>query len=237
MAISSVLGSEPAVVSFGSGKNPQQGNITINLVDRFHRKQSICQIKSNLSKEFATIPGLKSVDIFEFGATAMSSIRAAVDVMVTGPDPKVLAEIGQEVKQHLGKSGGLESVSLSWGMDKKEVLFRTDRERCALFGISPRDVASQAQAALQGSIVSTFRVANEDGFTVRIRLAEEYRDQIGKLAAIKVNAQMGSIPLVSLGTISEHYVPALLTRQNMHNSIDVYGYKSRAALSNVMDNL
>ncbi|HEY5461343.1 MAG TPA: efflux RND transporter permease subunit, partial [Deferrimonas sp.] len=32
VAVSSVLGSEPAVVSFGSGKNPQQGNITINLV-------------------------------------------------------------------------------------------------------------------------------------------------------------------------------------------------------------
>ena len=65
MAISSILGSEPAVVSFGSGKNPQQGNITVNLVDRFHRKQSIWQIEDNLRKEFAVIPGLKSVDIFE----------------------------------------------------------------------------------------------------------------------------------------------------------------------------
>ena len=172
VAVSSVLGSEPAVVSFGSGKNPQQGNITVNLVDRFHRKQSIWQIEDNLRKEFAVIAGLKSVDIFEFGATAMSSIRAAVDVMVTGPDPKVLSEIGQEVKHRLEKAGGLESVSLSWGLDKKEVLFRADRERCAAFGISPRDVAAQAQAALQGGIASTFRVANEDGFPVRIRLAE-----------------------------------------------------------------
>lgn len=237
VAVSSVLGSEPAVVSFGSGKNPQQGNITINLVDRFHRKQSIWQIEDNLRKEFAVIAGLKSVDIFEFGATAMSSIRAAVDVMVTGPDPKVLSEIGQEVKHRLEKAGGLESVSISWGLDKKEVLFRADRERCATFGISPRDVAAQAQAALQGGIASTFRVANEDGFPVRIRLAEEYRDRVDKLGAIKVSTPSGPIPLASLGTITESYVPALLTRQDMQNSIDIYGYKSRAALSHVMDNI
>ncbi len=39
VSISATLGSEPSVVSFGSGKNPQQGNITVSLVDRYHRKQ------------------------------------------------------------------------------------------------------------------------------------------------------------------------------------------------------
>ena len=37
--------------------------------------------------------------------------------------------------------------------------------------------------------------------------------------------------------MTESYVPALLTRQDMQNSIDIYGYKSRAALSHVMDNV
>lgn len=237
LAVSSVIGSEPSVVSFGSGKNPQQGNITVNLIDRFHREQSIWQIGDTLRREFDSIAGLKSVDIFEFGATAMSSIRAAVDVMVTGPDPEVLAGIGHAIKQRLENAGGLKSVSLSWGIDKREIIFKSDRERCAYFGISPRDVAAQAQAALQGGIASTFRVANEDGFPVRIRLSEEYRDRTGKISALTIRTPMGQIPLASLGTITETYVPALLTRQDMQNSIDVYGYKSRAALSHVMENV
>ncbi len=45
VSISATLGSEPSVVSFGSGKNPQQGNITVNLVDRFHRKQGMWDIE------------------------------------------------------------------------------------------------------------------------------------------------------------------------------------------------
>ena len=237
LLVSSVIGSEPSTVSFGSGKNPQSGNITINLIDRFHRKQSIWQVEDNLRKEFAGIPGLKSVDIFEYGATAMSSIKAPIDVMITGPDPKVLAELGSEVKRRMEKAGGLVSVSLSWNLDKKEVLFKADRERCAAFGISPRDVAAQAQAAISGSVASTFRVPNEDGFPIRIRLAEAYRDRPNKLAGIKVITPMGPIPLASLGTMSQSYVPALLTRQDMQNSIDVYGYKSKAALSHIMANI
>lgn len=237
VAISSVIGSEPAVVSFGSGKNPQIGNITVNLVDRFHRTQSIWQIEDNLRAEFRNIPGLKSADIFEFGATAMSSIKAPVDVMVTGPDPKVLAQIGHEVKQRLEKAGGLLSVSMTWDLDKKEVIFKADKERCAAFSISPRDVAAQAQAALSGGIASTFRVANEDGFPVRIQLAEQYRDRPDKLARIKVTTPLGPIPLASLGTMSQSYVPAFLTRQDLQSSIDIYGYKSGAALSHVMDNV
>ena len=98
-------------------------------------------------------------------------------------------------------------------------------------------MASQAQAALSGGIASTFRVANEDGFPVRIRLAEQYRDRPDKLAALRVNTLLGPTPLASLGTVSESYVPALLTRQDMQNSIDVYGYKSKAALSHVMENV
>jgi multidrug efflux pump subunit AcrB len=74
--MSSTLGSEPSVVSFGSGKNPQQGNITVNLVDRFHRKQNLWAFENNLSREFAKIPDIKSVDVFDYGATAMSSLRA-----------------------------------------------------------------------------------------------------------------------------------------------------------------
>jgi len=237
VSLSSVIGSEPSTISFGSGKNPQTGNITINLVDRFHRKRSIWQIEENLRREFNALPGLKSVDVFEFGATAMSSIKAPIDVMISGPDPKVLAELGAEVKHRVEKAGGLVSVSLSWTLDKKEVLFKADKERCATFGISPRDVAAQAQAAISGSVASTFRVPNEDGFPIRIRLAEAYRDRPNKLAGIKVMTPLGPIPLASLGTLSPSYVPALLTHQDMQNCIDVYGYKSKAALSHIMANI
>ena len=237
VSISSTLGSEPSVVSFGSGKNPQYGTITVNLVDRYHRKASIWEEEEAMRQGFRQIPGLKYADVFDFGATAMSSIRAAVDVMVTGPDPKELNRLGQEVKSRLSKAGGLASVSLTWGADKKELLFVADKERCAYYGVSPRDIAAQAQAALQGGVSSMFRVANEDGFPVRVRYAAPYRDSQAMLAALKVHTPLGEIPLASLGNMKTVYVPTILTRQALMNSIDVYGYRQKAALSHIMANV
>jgi multidrug efflux pump subunit AcrB len=235
--MSATLGSEPSVVSFGSGKNPQQGNITVSLVDRYHRKQSIWEVENALQRAFATIPGLKSVDVFDYGATPMSSIRAFVDVMVTGPDPKEVYRIGEEVKKRISQTQGLKSVSLSWGMDKKEVLFTANRERCAYYGVSPKEIAAQVQAAVQGGVSSVFRVAGEDGFPIRIRLDEAYRNDAANLQSFRVHTPSGDVPLSLLGSLTTNYVPSVLTRQDMQNSIDVYGYRGMAALSHIMANV
>lgn len=237
VSVSATLGSEPSVVSFGSGKNPQQGNITVNLVDRFHRRQTMWQIEDAMRSEFLSIPGLKSVDVYDYGATPLSSIRSTVDVMVSGPDPRVLAGLGEEVKHRLETAPGLKSVSLSWSADKKEVLFTADRERCATFGISPKEIAAQVQAAVQGGVSSVFRVAGEDGFPVRIRLGEQYRDDLASLASFRVHTPSGEVPLSLLGTVTTRYVPSLLTRQQMRNSIDVFGYREKAAVSHIMANV
>ena len=237
VSISATLGSEPSVVSFGSGKNPQQGTMTVNLVDRYHRTQSIWDVEAAMRHAFLAIPGLKSVDVYDYGATPMSSIRATVDAMVTGPDPQALSRIAQEVQGRLDRVRGLKSVSLSWGIDKKEVLFRADRERCAYYGISPKEIATQVQAAVQGGVSSLFRVPNEDGFPVRIRLSERYRGDMASLSAFRVHTPSGDVPLSLLGAVSTSYVPSLRTRQDLQNSIDVSGYREKAALSHIMQNV
>jgi multidrug efflux pump subunit AcrB len=237
VSISATLGTEPSVVSFGSGKNPQQGSITVNLVDRYHRQQSMWEVQKSMNSEFLKIPGLKSVDVFDYGATAMSSLRAFVDTMVTGPDPKEIYRIGEEVKKRLLQIQGLKSASLSWGMDKKEVVFTANRERCSYYGISPKEIAAQVQVAVQGGVSSIFRVAGEDGFPVRIRLAERYRQDLSGLESFRVHTPAGEIPLSLLGSITTNYVPSLFTRQDMQNSIDVYGYRDTAALSHIMANV
>jgi len=237
VSISSTLGSEPAVVSFGSGKNPQQGNITVNMVDRYHRKDTIWEIERSMRSEFLKIPGIKYVDVFDYGATPLSTIRATVDVMITGPEPRTLYAIGRDVERRLADAGGLKSVSLSWTADKKEVIFNADREKCAFYGISPREIASQVQAAVQGGVASVFRIAGEDGFLVRVRYQETFRDSIADMRVINIHTPQGDVPLAALGSITTTYAPMLLTRQSLQNSIDVFGYREKAPVSHIMDNV
>ncbi|GMB00998.1 efflux RND transporter permease subunit [Pelosinus sp. IPA-1] len=232
-SISTVIGSESGIVSFGSGKLPQSGNMTIRLVDRFHRPEPIWQIEENLRQKFSTIPGLKYVNVYDFGATPMASIKAPVDVMVSGPDRAILNQVGEEIYQKMLEVPGLTTVSRSWSYDKKEVIFTANKERCALYEISPLAVSRQIAEAVRGTAASVYRIDQEDGIGFRVQYPEEKRDDAGKLKEMLINTAKGPIPLESLGSLTYKSSPTLFTRQALQNTVDIYGYREQAAITHL----
>jgi len=48
------FGTEPGVLSLGSGNLPSEATITINAVNRFERKQTIWQLEDQIRKKIAT---------------------------------------------------------------------------------------------------------------------------------------------------------------------------------------
>jgi len=194
-AVSSVVGSEPAVISFGAGRPPQHGMITVHLLDRFHREDNIWQIEAALRDEFLGIPGLKSVDVYDFGATPLSSIRAPVDVMISGPDLEELDRLGNEVARRLRDNvRGATSISRSWSLDSLEAAFSANPERLALYRISPAEVTAQLQAAVRGFPSSVFRVPNQNGLDLWVQYpaaADHVRDHTPGTPA---NARRSALP-------------------------------------------
>jgi multidrug efflux pump subunit AcrB len=232
---STVIGSEPGIVSFGSGMLPEQGTITVNLVDRFHRKATIWQIEDQLRKQFALIPGLKYVDVFEYGATPVSSERAPVDVMVSGPDRAVLDKIASQIYDRMQQVRGLTSVSRSWTDDKKEYIFTANKEECSLYEISPAAVSKQMADAVRGTSASTFRISEEDGIDFRVQYPAARRDDINRLSTMMITTPKGLVPLQALGTLTAHNTPTLYTRQGLQNTVDVLGCRGTIAMSHLMD--
>ena len=232
-SVSTIIGSESGVVSFGSGKLPQAGNMTIRMVDRFHREATIWQIEDTLRQEFAAIPGLKYADVFDFGATPMSSIKATVVVMISGPDRRILNEIGRQVEAGMAQVGGLTGVSRTWTNDKREYIFTVDKERSAFYGISPLAVSRQLAEAVRGNPASTFRIAQEDGIQFRVQYPQDERDDIAKLATMTVLTPRGPVPLASLGSLSAKRSPTLFTRQDQQNTLDIYGYREQTAITHL----
>jgi len=237
-SVSSVIGSEPAVISFGAGRLAQQGNITVHLVDRFQRKKSIWDIENIFRDEFRKIPGLKSVDVFDFGATPLSTIRASVDVMISGPDLKVLDRIGNEVEQRLHKGlRGATSITRSWTLDSIEVQFTADPEKLALYHISPAAVAGQLAGAVRGMPSSVFRVPNQDGLNLWIQLPASQRKHAAQLASYPVMTPLGQVPLASLGAVSHHPVASVITRQGLQRTLDIQAYRARQPISHLQEDV
>jgi multidrug efflux pump subunit AcrB len=237
-SVSSLIGSEPAVISFGAGRLAQQGNLTVHLNDRFHRKESIWQIEDELRDEFRKLPGLKSVDVFDFGATPLSTIRSSVDVMLSGPDLETLDRLGRDVEQRLRKNlRGATSISRSWTLDSVEVQFTANAEKCALYQISPATVAGQLAGAVRGMPSSVFRVPNQDGLNVWIQLPQAQRERAEQLATHPIQTPVGSVPLAQLGTVSRQPVASVITRQGLERTLDIQAYRARQPISHLQEDV
>lgn len=237
-SVSSVIGSEPAVISFGAGRLPQQGNITVHLVDRFHRDATIWDLEQTFRDEFAAIPGLKSVDVFDFGATPLSTIRAPVDVMLSGPDLQTLDRLGNEVEQRLRKNlRGATTITRSWTLDSLEVQFNADPEKLALYQISPSAVVAQLASAVRGMPSSVYRVPNQDGLAVWIQLPESQRAHAEQLATYPIMTPVGQVPLTQLGTVTRQPVASVITRQGLQRTLDIQAYRARQPVSHMQDDV
>lgn len=237
-SMSSLIGSEPAVISFGAGRLVQQGNITVHLVDRFHRQASIWWIEDTLRREFQRLPGLKSVDVFDFGATPLSTIRSSVDVMISGPNLETLDRIGRDVEQRLrAHLRGATSITRSWTLDSQEVQFTANPERLALYQISPAALTGQLAGAVRGMPSSIYRVPNEDGLTIWIQLPQAQRENAGQLVTYPIQTPLGAVPLAQLGSITRRVVPSVITRQGLERTLDIQAYRARQPISQLQEDV
>ncbi len=237
LRISTTVGSEPGVISFGSGRIPQQGQITVHLVDRFHRDKTLWQIEDSLRAKFRRIPGLKYVDVFDYGATALSSIKSTIDIMISGPDPRIIDSIGTDVVERLKDVKGLTSISRSWTYDKREAAFKVDMEKAAIYGMSPVAISRQVAAAVRGGVASVFRVPGQDGYFIRVLYASDYRDNIPMIESILIQTPKGAVPVRELGSLTMIKTQTSMTRQYLQPTLDIYGYRSTAAVSHIHDDI
>ena len=237
-SISSVIGSEPAVISFGAGRLAQQGQITVHLVDRFQRKDSIWKIEDDFRAQLQEIPGMKSVDVFDFGATALSSIRAPVDVMISGPDLATLNAIGNDVEKRLrAHVRDATSITRSWTMDSEEIGFTADPEKLALYEVSPAVVSMQLQGAVRGMPGSVFRVPNQDGLKIWLQMGSAQREHSTQLETYPILTPHGSVPLSQLGTIERHPTASVIDRQGLQRTLDIMVYRGTRPVSHMQEDV
>ena len=235
--LSTTVGSEPGVVSFGTGRIPQQGMITAHFVDRFHRQETLWEIEAEIRKQAAGIPGLKSFDVFDFGATPLSSIAAPVDVMISGPDPKVLDQLADQVAERLRQVRGLTTVTRSWTGDKTEFRLHIDREKASRYGLDPAGISAELATAVKGGVASTLRVPGEDGYLIRVRYPAAERRNPRDLMNIYLTGNSGPVPLGELASMEKTRTRTRFTRQGLEPSVDVYGYRSTTAITFLQGNI
>jgi multidrug efflux pump subunit AcrB len=134
--LSSSIGSEAGIMSVGSGSGIDHISIIATYVDRYNRKESIWEIAKKLRQELTAIENIESVDVVDYGATALSNIRANIDVTLSGSNFDDLNRAGFMIEEAMKKTQGLVSVSKTWHNNKR-VYELVVNEQKAAFCLKP----------------------------------------------------------------------------------------------------
>ena len=234
VSTSTVVGAEPQDKSFGAARIFSQGMTTVNLVDRFHRSETIFQINREIQRRVRTIPGVIDANAVVYGATPLSSIRGTVDLMVSGPDWRVLDAIAGRIEQRLAKVGGLTGFERSWQGDSTRLQLDVDTARASIYGLTPGAIAQQVAAQVNGVPGGFLRVQGEDSVPVWVRLRADQRSSPQAVEALEVTAPNGSmVPLAQLARVKTVYAPTTYTHQNLQRTVDVIGYRRDIAVTSL----
>jgi len=228
------FGTEPGVLSLGSGNLPSEATITINCVDRFHRKLTMWEIEDILRDKLSELEGLKRNDVFDFGATALSSVKAPLVIRLKSPFVDGLTNKTHEVSAAIATIKGLTSVSTSWDKDVSEIVLDIDENKALSYGLTPYQIASQIP--VKGQVVGlNANLQSMNTQYVRLYLKGKFSQNEQTLRLLPIQSKFGEIPLQSLAKISKKLTYAKIERDKMMYSVDVSGYRAKRPITHLTD--
>ncbi len=236
LSVSTVAGSEPGQVSFGSGGQLlQQVDIQVRLTTRDKRSENIWEIMGSWRNELSLIPELVSFSVSEFGATPMSTTRAPIDVMISGRDPEVLYRLAENIDGRLRKIKGLSDLRFTWSKSKPETHFNPDLSIMGRYQLSPADVGEFLGLTLSGRLPTSLKLQGFVDLSVRAEIGLRGQRWNRDIAELAIPGPNGDLFVGSLGKHRQILQPTLVTRENLRETIDILGLNSVRPLSVVAD--
>ncbi len=228
------FGSEPGVLALGAGALPTEAVMTINCTNRFEREETLWQIEGAIRDQLSALVNVKAVDVYDFGATPMSSIKAPINVRLLAEDYHLLPEAGRQVAAAMAEVKGLTSINTSWDRDFTEAQLQIDTNRALAYGLTPVQIAGQLPLAgtpisLNGNLVSM------QTQPVRLSFNRPYAEHLQGLRLIPLQTPLGPVPLEALATIDYDLTANKIERNQLLYSLDVSAYRSQRAISTLTE--
>ncbi len=231
--VSSAVGSEAGVLSIGTGGGIDSIAVTAAYVNRFERKESIWDIERRIRQRLLEIPDIKYFTVFDYGATALSSIRGNVDVMLSSDSFVKLQNASETIYDVLENTKGLVNVAKSWDLDKIVYRLVIDEAKARLYGLDSQAISSQLALHLKGSPAALKPVENANDIVIRV-LGADREEFLHRLETMSVDSPRGKVPLMAFASLNRSVEPSLITREGLQYTVDVYGFRQKAAISHIM---
>jgi len=163
-----------------------------------------------------TMPIKTRVDMLSTG------IKTPVGIKISGPDLKVLEDIGKEVEAVVRTVPGTLSAFAERAVGGNYLDFDINRQEAARYGLTVGDVQNIIQTAMGGmSITNT--VEGLERYTVNLRYSRELRDNLEALKRVLVPTPSGEqIPIGQLASIIPRKGPMVIRSEDTRPNAWVY---------------
>jgi Cu(I)/Ag(I) efflux system membrane protein CusA/SilA len=155
-----------------------------------------------------TMPIKARIDMLTTG------VRTPVGIKILGADLGKIEKIGTQLEQIIKPLAGTRSVYAERVSGGYFVDFNLKREQLARYGLSIQDAEEIIMSAIGGENITT-AIQGTERYSVNVRYARDYRDDLEKLQRVLVPTTSGAqIPLGELADISISLGPAMIRDEN-----------------------
>ncbi|MGD0621441.1 MAG: efflux RND transporter permease subunit [Thermacetogeniaceae bacterium] len=210
----------------GSGAT-NSASINVNLKPISQRKRSVFQIIDALRQETAMIPGAQ-ITAQATQVQTMGRGGTAVQVVIQGSDPTVLASLGDLMASEMQQVPGTRDLQNTADKNLPEYVVNINRAAEAQYGITTQQVLNTITDDYGGESAGTNYIAGSSSTAVEVMLPENYTRDYTNLSAVTVVSPSGQqVPITDLATITASAGPATIRRTDQVDEItvqcDVFG--------------
>lgn len=168
------------------GATPHKAKITISFVEfQFRNGTNTNKIMEDIRNLVEKYPGIQiTVD----KQTNGPPVGKPINIESSGENFEELISFVSNLRENIADSNiqGIEELKSDLELGSPEVVVNINRENAKRFGLSTNVIASELRTALFGLEVSKYKEGEED-YPIQLRLADEYRYDIGALMNKKIN--------------------------------------------------
>jgi HAE1 family hydrophobic/amphiphilic exporter-1 len=192
------------------------------------RRRGLEQIKADLRQRFAGVP-FAEVRVMNPPFIQGAPNEAPIQIYVRGDNLEDLQRVSDEIVRRTKAMRGAVDVNSTLVGGQPEMVARVDRGRAADMGFSVGAVAVQLRGMVEGIVPSRYRDAGKQ-YDIRLRLAPEFRNDVGAIARAPIYSPRGSgIRVGDIVRMEPGIGPARIQREQRRRQarIDV-GLENRA---------
>lgn len=189
-------------------KSPSEGERVLRALE---------QIKNNYKDVQLFLPG---------GET-----QTKVSITITGNDPRVIEEYISSVSRKLKQS----RIVYNYKEGSEVYTFKVNREAAALYGVSPRDIFTTMNWALNGPVALKWQDKKEKD--LRIYIDRESYSSVKDLMRLPVQASEKSVPLGVLGEFHTRDRNNTIYRNNLQRCLTFTVFMNSKDITGIFSNL